>query len=105
MDLVRGFGVFAYLAILAVLLFVVLIRKGIPRQAALETVEIAAGIFVFGLLITYEIADKIAPDADDSLLIFIPPVIPVIAFVFWLLRRRKKAYQDVAHGHLPPGRH
>jgi len=62
-------------------------------------------IFIFALFITSEIADKIALDGADSLLTYIPPVIPVVAFVFWLLRRRKKAYQDVAHGHLPPGRH
>lgn len=105
LSIVCGFGVFAYLVILAVLLFVVLIWKGIPRQAALETVEISAGIFVFALFITCKIADWIVLDGGDSLLIYLPPVIPVVAFVFWLLRKRKKAYQDVTHGHLPPGRH
>ena len=91
LSTVRGVAVFAYLVVLAVLLFVVLIWKGIPRQAALETVEISAGIFVFALFITYKIADWIALNGGDSLLIYIPPVIPVSAFGFWLLRRRKKA--------------
>ncbi|MGC9943030.1 MAG: hypothetical protein ABSE48_14460 [Verrucomicrobiota bacterium] len=89
-SIVRGIGVFVYLVILAVLLFVILIRQGVPRRAALETVEISAGIFVVALFITYKIADRVVLDGGDSLLIYIPPVIPVGIFVFWLLRRRKK---------------
>ena len=92
----RGIGVFLYLVILAVLLFVILIRQGVPRRAALEAVEISVGIFIAALLITYEIADRVVLDGGDSLLIYIPPVIPVAIFVFWLLRRRKKIPKDAA---------
>ncbi len=95
-SIVRGIGVFVYLVTLAVLLFVILIWQGVPRRSALETVEISVGIFVVALLITYQIADRLALDGGDSLLIYIPPVIPVGIFVFWLLRRRKKIRKDDA---------
>ena len=88
--LVDGIAVSAYLVILAVALFIFLIRRGVPRKAALETVEFAAGIFVLALLITYKIAERVVMNGGDSLLIYVPPVFPAAIFVFWLLRRRKK---------------
>jgi hypothetical protein len=95
-SIMHGIGVFAYLVILAVLLFVILIRQGIPRRAALEVVEISAGIFVFALVITYEVAERLVRDGGDSVLIYIPPVIPAAAFALWLLRRRKKKRNEAA---------
>ncbi len=95
-SIMRGIGVLAYLVIIAALLFVVLIRQGVPRRAALEAVEISVGIFIFALFITYEVAERVVLNGGDSLLIYAPPVIPAAGFVFWLLRRRKKIRKDAA---------
>jgi len=86
----RGTAVCVYLLLLAALLFVVLIWRGVQRRAALETVEISTGIFVAGLLLSYRIADHLTLGGSDSLWIYVPPVVPVAIFVFWLLRRRTK---------------
>jgi hypothetical protein len=95
-SIMHGIGVFTYLVTLAVLLFVTLIRQGVPRRAALEFVEISAAIFVFALVITYKVAERLVRDGGESLLIYIPPVIPAAAFALWLLRRRKKKRNEAA---------
>ena len=95
-SIVRGIGVFVYLVNSCASLVCYSHLAGSSALFGLETVEISVGIFVVALLITYQIADRLALDGGDSLLIYIPPVIPVGIFVFWLLRRRKKIRKDDA---------
>lgn len=85
----RGTAVVAYLLFLAALLFVILIRRGIPRHAALKMVEISAGIFSVGLCVTYWLAEQMTMNGGDSLLIYLPPVVPIGIFVLWLLPRKR----------------
>ncbi len=89
-PVIRGIAVSVYLLALAILLLILLIRQGIPRRAALEAVEVSAGIFVVALIVTYLLAERLALNGGDSLLIYLPPVVPVAVFASWLSRRAKR---------------
>ena len=93
-SIICGTAVFVCLVAMAAMLFALLIRQGVPRTAALEIVEVSTGIFIAALFVTYRVANRLVPDGGESLLIYIPPVVPVGIYVFWLLRRRNKPRND-----------
>ena len=82
--------VIGYFASLVVILILFLVHRQIPRRAVFQIVYASVGIFVISCLISFRIADRVARTGDESLLVYFPPVIPVVIFVAWSLRRMKK---------------
>jgi len=80
--------VFFLLGLLA-LLIVFLRGRGVPRRETFDVVHLSVWIFVIGTWLSLAGMDRFAPASLDGLLPFIPPVIPVIIFVAYVLRRLK----------------
>src|SRR5437588_10115614 len=96
-SLLHGLLVSAYLAALVSLLFVFLASRRVPRGVILEMVFLSALIFLIcSDYVCYPIADKLVLNGGDSFWIYVPPIIPVAAFVALSLRGAR------AVGTLPP---
>lgn len=77
------------LAELGVLVAFLALRR-VPRRVAFETVFISIWIFYLGYSITEEAIAKFAPNLLESVVPYLPPVIPVVIFVIWFLPRAEK---------------
>ena len=89
-SFVHGMIVSVYLVVLVALLVLFLVWQKVPRRAVFEIVEISVVVFAVSAGISYEIADRVVLNGGDSLLVYIPPVIPVAIYVAWSSRRAKK---------------
>ena len=89
-SLLHGIAVSVYLVILFALLVIYLVWQKVRRREVFEIVEISVLIFAAALAISYHFADRVVLNGGDSLLIFIPPVIPVAIYGAWSSRRAKK---------------
>ena len=88
-SLVHGITVSVYLVVLTALLVVFLVRRQVPCQAILEIVEISILVFAASAGVSYRIAGRMVFDGGDSLLVYLPPVIPAAIAAVWLSRRAK----------------
>ena len=89
-SLFHGLLVSAYLAVLVSLLVAFLAWRQVARGVILEIVFVSIFIlFVCSNYVCYPIADKLVLNGGDSFWIYVPPVIPVVAFVTWILRRAR----------------
>lgn len=88
-SLTHGIIVSVYLVVLTALLVVFLVRRRVPRHAILAIVEISILVFAVSADVSYRIADRMVFDGGDSLLVYIPPVIPAAIVAVWLSRRAK----------------
>jgi hypothetical protein len=86
---IHGVIVSVYLVVLFALLVICLIWQRVPRRAIFEIVEISVVVFAISAAISYQIADRVVLNGGDSLLIYIPPVVPVAIIAAWLSRRAK----------------
>ena len=88
-SLIRGIIVSVYLVALTAVLVMLLVWQQVPRRAIFEIVEISVVVFGISAAISYSIADRVVFDGGDSLLIYIPPVVPTAIVAVWLSRRAK----------------
>lgn len=56
---------------------------------AFEIVHFSVWVFVISSFVSLFVMGKLAPNRLDSMVSFIPPVIPAGAFAAWMLRRVK----------------
>jgi hypothetical protein len=78
-----------YLLTLLGLLVGFLIWRKIPRRYAFETANLSVWVFVLSSYASLKVVGDFAPKLQDGLVPFLPPVIPVVFFVAWALRRLK----------------
>ena len=64
-----------------------------PRPIAFEAVFISAWIYTIGFWVALDVVDKLRPDLLFGLVPYIPPIIPVIIFVAWFLRRARVVHR------------
>ena len=96
-SLFQGILVSGYLVALVASEVVFLAWRRVPRGVIFEMVFVSTFIFsICARDVSYPIADKLVLNGGDSFWIYVPPVIPVMAFVAWSLRRAR------AVGTLPP---
>jgi hypothetical protein len=88
-SLVHGLAVSVYLVVTFALLALCLAWQQVPRRAIFEIVEISVGVFAISAAISYQIADRVVLNGGDSLLVYIPPLVPVAIVAAWLSRRAK----------------
>jgi len=86
----HGMVVSVFLIVLFALVAVYLVRRKVPREQVFWIVEISVVVFVVSVAVSYEVADRLVLNGGDSLLVYIPPVIPVAIYVAWSSRRAKK---------------
>ena len=86
----HGMVVSVFLVVLFALVAVYLVRRKVPREQVFWIVEISVVVFVVSVAVSYEVADRLVLNGGDSLLVYIPPVIPVAIYVAWSSRRAKK---------------
>jgi hypothetical protein len=86
----KGTLVLGYFTILVVILILFLVRRGIPRPAVFRIVQASVAVFFISCLASFEIAGRVVRNGDESLATYLPPVIPVVVFVAWSLRRMRK---------------
>jgi len=79
-----------YLVVVFAVLVVFLVWQKVPRRAVFEIVENSVLIFAISAGISYEIADRVVLNGGDSLLVYIPPAIPVAVYAAWSSRKAKK---------------
>jgi hypothetical protein len=89
-SLAHGTVVSVYLVALIVCLVAFLVWQRLPRGTIFEIVYLPVVIFAISADLSYQVADRMVLNGDDSLLIYIPPVFPVAIFVAWSSRRAKK---------------
>ena len=89
-SLVHGIIVSVYLVVLFALLAICLAWQQVPRRAIFHIVEFSVVLFAISAAISYQIADRVVLNGGDSLLVYIPPVIPVAIVAIWLSRRAKR---------------
>jgi CHASE2 domain-containing sensor protein len=61
--------------------------KRVPRHELLSILSISASLYAIFFFLTLWGVAKIASDFADGLVPYIPPMIVVVAFVAWSLRR------------------
>jgi hypothetical protein len=89
-SFVHGMTVSVYLVVLFAALVMFLVWQKVPRRAVFEIVEVSVVIFAISAGISYELADRVVLNGGDSLLVYIPPAIPVAIYAAWSSRRAKK---------------
>lgn len=78
-----------FLIYLAATLVIFLLWRKTPRPILFEALINSAWIFSIAFFLTINLTDKFSPNLIDGLLPYIPPIIPVVAFLTWYLPRAK----------------
>ena len=89
-SILKGSVVLGYYIALVIILFLILRRREVSRREMLQIIQATVFVFVISFFFTLQIAYRIGPNADESLAVNLPPVIPAAVFVAWSLRRIKR---------------
>jgi len=77
----------AYMGILLLALIGFLAWQRMPRKVVFEIVHLSVWVFALGSFASLWAIDHLAPSMLDTLIPFVPPIIPVVSFVAWSMRR------------------
>jgi hypothetical protein len=77
------------LVCLVAALIIFLLWRRTSRAIVFEAVCVSGWIFAIAYLLTLEAANRFSPNLLNSFILYFPAILPVIAFLVWLLRRTK----------------
>jgi hypothetical protein len=79
-----------YLAALAILLAGFLFWKKVPRPIAVDIWCGTILVFIICLWISLEIFGRFAGKFEEGIFPYLPPIIPMLVFLVWWLRRIRR---------------